>query len=60
MMPCKIMIGRIFNYRSAEPYSVVTTTLTSYTVSGIDDQYDVLPIQPNTDGTAQIRSWNYA
>jgi hypothetical protein len=53
MAPWKIMIGGIFSYRSAEPFSVTTTTLTSNTVAGVNDLYGVFPIQPNTNGTAQ-------
>jgi hypothetical protein len=53
MLPFKIMVGGIFSYRSPEPFSVTTTTLTSYTVSGVNDGFGLLPYNPNTDGTSQ-------
>jgi hypothetical protein len=53
MLPGKIMVGGIYSYRSTPPFSVTTTTLTSYTVKGVNDGFGVLPFNPNPNGTAQ-------
>lgn len=54
MLPFKIMLGGIFQYRSREPFSVTTTQVTSDKLSaGGNDGYGVLPYNPNFNGTAQ-------
>jgi hypothetical protein len=53
MLPWKIMVGGIYSFRTREPFSVTTTQLTSYTVGGVNDGYGLLPVNPNTNGTAQ-------
>jgi hypothetical protein len=55
MLPWKIMVGGIFQYRSRSPYSVTTTQITADApVSGtVNDGFGVLPYNPNYNGTAQ-------
>ena len=53
MVPGKIMVGGILSLRSATPFSVTTTQVTSYTVGRVNDQYGVFPINPNFNATAQ-------